>query len=222
MSTEAQIAANRANALKSSGPQTPEGKARVAQNAITHGLTAAAPVHPAEDPADFQIFRDNMLADLAPESPLDLYSAESIIATAWRLRRIPGIELQVHTSASGAPQFAAPSDADQSYPDQADSFRPSAEISMAAGWMDSVRSLKLTNLNRHEAHLHRILSRDLNTYFRRRQLRASEQKPDPSKGPNGEIMIPLSGLIDELQLRTKQALAESERRYRESQNAPQL
>ena len=33
MATEAQIEANRANAQKSTGPRTPEGKAAVAQNA---------------------------------------------------------------------------------------------------------------------------------------------------------------------------------------------
>jgi hypothetical protein len=45
MTTAAQIAANRRNALKSTGPRTPAGKARVAGNATLHGLRSSkAPV----------------------------------------------------------------------------------------------------------------------------------------------------------------------------------
>ena len=49
MTTEAQIEANRANAQKSTGPRTPEGKATVAQNAVKHGLLARTAVLHGED-----------------------------------------------------------------------------------------------------------------------------------------------------------------------------
>lgn len=46
MATEKQIAANRRNALKSTGPRTPEGKARSRWNALKHGILAKAVVAP--------------------------------------------------------------------------------------------------------------------------------------------------------------------------------
>jgi hypothetical protein len=41
MATDRQIAANRRNALKSTGPRTYEGKARSGKNALRHGLSVA-------------------------------------------------------------------------------------------------------------------------------------------------------------------------------------
>jgi hypothetical protein len=41
MATEKQIAANRANAQKSTGPKTAAGRSKSSRNAFRHGLTAA-------------------------------------------------------------------------------------------------------------------------------------------------------------------------------------
>ena len=49
MATAAQIAANRANAQKSTGPRTVAGKQRSRMAALEHGLTAATLVLPHED-----------------------------------------------------------------------------------------------------------------------------------------------------------------------------
>jgi len=45
----AQLSANRANALRSTGPKTDEGKARSRANALKHGLTGEGIVLPTED-----------------------------------------------------------------------------------------------------------------------------------------------------------------------------
>lgn len=43
MATEKQIAANRANAKRSTGPKTPSGKRRSSGNALKHGLSVPLP-----------------------------------------------------------------------------------------------------------------------------------------------------------------------------------
>jgi hypothetical protein len=87
MATTAQIQANRSNAQKSTGPRTAEGKERASQNAVKHGLLAREAVIQGEDPAEFQIYREGMLQDLAPAGAVETMLAERIVGLSWRLRR---------------------------------------------------------------------------------------------------------------------------------------
>ena len=79
MATEGQIEANRINAQKSTGPRTPEGKAVVSQNAITHGLLARAGVIPGEDEHEFAAHREGLLQQLRPGAPLEEVLADRIV-----------------------------------------------------------------------------------------------------------------------------------------------
>ena len=56
MSSLKQIKANRRNALKSTGPTTPEGKERSRCDAVRHGLTAETVIAALEDAEDYQAF----------------------------------------------------------------------------------------------------------------------------------------------------------------------
>jgi len=67
MASSRQIAANRANAKKSTGPKRSDGKARSKRNAVTHGLTATEIVVAQEEPEQFEAFRSDLMADLTPE-----------------------------------------------------------------------------------------------------------------------------------------------------------
>jgi hypothetical protein len=87
MATEAQIEANRLNAQRSTGPRTPEGKAVVSRNAITHGLLARAGVLPGEDAQEFQAHREGLLKQLRPGSSLEEVLTERIVDLSWRLQR---------------------------------------------------------------------------------------------------------------------------------------
>ena len=92
MSSDKQIAANRLNAQRSTGPRTPSGKAKVSPNALKHGLTARDVVLPGENPDDFESFRADLMASLDLEGTLENALGEMIVDYLWRLRRVPIFE----------------------------------------------------------------------------------------------------------------------------------
>ena len=107
MATEAQTCANRLNAQKSTGPRTSEGKSAVSQNAIKHGLLARHDVITSESQADFDLCRDQILAELAPVSPMESMLAERIVTLSWRLKRVGRIQNQT-IDALNTPDTSSP------------------------------------------------------------------------------------------------------------------
>jgi hypothetical protein len=95
MSSESQISANRLNAQKSTGPRTPEGKEKVSQNAVTHGLTAFRPVLANENPEQYSLFRDDFFRHHAPVGILEESLAQRAADTFWRLQRAQNYETAV-------------------------------------------------------------------------------------------------------------------------------
>ena len=82
MATRTQIKANRDNAKKSTGPRTKQGKARVAKNALKHGLLARDTVLPGEDPADFDSQLIALEADIGPANSLEFELVRQIAGNA--------------------------------------------------------------------------------------------------------------------------------------------
>ena len=92
MTSERKKAANRANARRSTGPKTPEGKAAVRLNNLRHGLYSRESLIRGESEADLVAFGKRLRATLAPASELELLLADRIVSTAWRLRRLITVE----------------------------------------------------------------------------------------------------------------------------------
>ena len=69
MATPAQIAANRANAQKSTGPTSAEGKSISRFNALKHGLDAQSLIIPGEDPAAYDALAADYRDEFAPPPP---------------------------------------------------------------------------------------------------------------------------------------------------------
>ena len=92
MSSLKQIDANRRNALKSTGPTTPEGKERSRRNALRHGLTAETVIAALEDTEDYEAFEAAVIADYDAESAVERELVLRLASVLWRLRRATGIE----------------------------------------------------------------------------------------------------------------------------------
>jgi hypothetical protein len=95
VSTAKKVAANRANAGKSTGPRTKKGKARSSRNHTTHGLLSASVVLPWESRHSFRHFHEGLMRRLAPQDGLEVMLAERVVAEAWRIRRAGSYETQV-------------------------------------------------------------------------------------------------------------------------------
>jgi len=83
MATPKQLAANRANAQKSSGPKTPEGKAKSSLNAVSHGFTAATDFLRGEKPEDFHGLHADLVAEFQPATHVEQILVEKMVHNQW-------------------------------------------------------------------------------------------------------------------------------------------
>jgi hypothetical protein len=92
----AKIEANRRNAQRSTGPITPEGKARSSKNALRHGVYATLPVIPGlEWNEDWETHQNGILKSLAPEGTLEEALTERVALCLWRLTRVHRYETAI-------------------------------------------------------------------------------------------------------------------------------
>lgn len=180
MSSDRQIKANKQNAQHSTGPRTENGKARVASNALKHGLTGKQVVLPGEDAAEFDSFRSDLIADLAPQGALEEILAERIVADAWRLRRVPQLEAALHSRGC---QMGAEEGLNLT-----DSVIATGSLRMYAE--------TFTNLWRYEIALSRSFSRTLHELQRLQAIRAGERVPAPA-AVDVDVNINGNGLLNQ-------------------------
>jgi len=92
MTSYRQVAANRRNAIKSTGPKTEVGKQRSRCNALRHGLTAETVVAALEDAEDYKAFRAAITADYDAQSAVERELVLRLASVLWRLRRATTME----------------------------------------------------------------------------------------------------------------------------------
>ena len=181
MPTDAQRKANRQNAKKSTGPRTPEGKARSSKNALKHGLLARDAVMADEDPAEYdrqlQILEENLFPKNAIEFELVLQIADS----RWRLRRITRIEAGLTTYQYHGTDRSTR----ERYPDTVVPGRNGENQLLGKSMQDHTQALH--NLARYRT----MTSRDITRALRMiRQLRKDEYECKENRAANGAIHRP--------------------------------
>jgi uncharacterized coiled-coil protein SlyX len=99
MASAAQINANRANALLSTGPATPETKSAVRHNAIKYGIHAESLIIPGEDPEEFEAFKEFQIDAWSPQDTAEQQCVDQLTTTLWRLNRLENAEAQIWEAA---------------------------------------------------------------------------------------------------------------------------
>jgi hypothetical protein len=83
MSTARQIAANKQNAQKSTGPRSEEGKAKSSLNHLSHGLTSSLNVVHDEQPEEFKALLIDLMTEYEPATPTEQILVEKMSTNQW-------------------------------------------------------------------------------------------------------------------------------------------
>jgi hypothetical protein len=152
MATDKQIEANRINALLSTGPRTPEGKAIVSRNAVRHDLLSRAFVLESECTQRFETLVDSFYSEYQPTTPTEAALVEDMATARWRLLRLTNLEVSAidHAYSDGDSALSVPVRTMLAYRSAADSGRSLELMSRAearlqiqfTNALDSLRRLR--------------------------------------------------------------------------------
>ncbi len=164
--SDSQLAANRANSQLSTGPTSPEGKAKSSLNAVKTGLTGRTVLLPSDDAAAYESHVRQYFDELKPVGLCESALAQSLADTAWRLDRIRSLEMAIY--AQGHIEFAA----------QFDSEDPAVRRRLIDLRTHLTYEKQLRNLQLQEARLRRNREKDTAELRQLQQERIRQEKQD--------------------------------------------
>jgi len=147
--SERQLRANRANAQKSTGPKTEEGKQRSRLNGMRHGITGQVSIMTDENRAAHDAFCNPIIKRLAPDGPLEMQIAHLIAQDHWRLNRIQAIEDGLYILGQSRPI------------NQCDTGAPQADVALAEAMTFMRQSKEIALLTLYESRINRNIRKNL-------------------------------------------------------------
>jgi hypothetical protein len=163
--SERQLRANDANAQKSTGPRTEEGKQKIRLNGLRHGLTGQVSIMTDDNRRELDAFCDPIIARLSPDGPLELQLAHLVAHSYWRLNRIRSIEDGIFALGHTYPK------------NQIDSGAPQADVLLSEATTFMRSSKDILNITLYESRINRTLKKNMEE-FRALQAerKAAEEK----------------------------------------------
>jgi hypothetical protein len=161
--SEKRLAANRANALKSTGAKTPQGKLNSARKVKDHHTLARVVLVEGESHSYFDRLLEELEAQFQPATFIEQDLVETMAVSRWRMRRGWAVE-----SAAINHQQRTQPEADVCETNATRTMRAMRQLGENGGYLDA--------LDRHETHLDREFHRALNRLLLIRAERNRENK----------------------------------------------
>ena len=162
--SEAQLAANRANAQLSTGPTSPEGLAKSSRNALKTGLTGSTVLLPTDDQDEYNRVLDVQFRTFEPATDEEHDLIQSIVDSGWRISRIKRMETGIYLR--GHTEFA------NKFNDQPEFRR--AQLIETETYLKYEKSMR--NLQIQEARLYRRIEKDRAELARLQSIRKREER----------------------------------------------
>jgi hypothetical protein len=95
--SEAQLNANRENSKLSTGPKSPEGKAKLRLNPLTHGFAGQTVVIPDHQKEDYLKLFKSFRTEFKPQGPSEQFLVQSLAEISWSVQQIRAASTNVMT-----------------------------------------------------------------------------------------------------------------------------
>ena len=176
MTTPTRTEANRRNALKSTGPRTPRGKAKASLNSMRHGFRSRDALLPGENSRDFFDLLRQLCAEFSPATATQEILLDQMAVAYWKLARLQRIENYVYRVGCEKDSFVSTlreylsSDDEPDDDPEPEPPPPSPDELLGTAYLRNANSTRaFVSLSNYEARLERSFLRALRELTRRTQ-----------------------------------------------------